>query len=73
MKTHLDYSITLPHHEDSEATMEVSISGYTCDGPKMSVKVDGQRITLTSDEVIELAGVFSKYLRAQRLLEGVAP
>jgi hypothetical protein len=71
MKTHLDYSITLPHHDDTEATMNVSITNYQ-DGAVMSVEVEKKRITLNRAEVDQLRQIFIRYEKAQDTMEGKA-
>jgi hypothetical protein len=64
MKPQLDYSITLPHHDDAEAKMEVSITNYQ-DDPVMTVEVDKKRISLTRAEIELLHQIFILYDRAQ--------
>ena len=71
MKTHLDYSTKLPHHEDTEATMDVSITNYQ-DGPVMSVEVEKKRVTLNRAEIDQLRQIFIRYEKAQAVLEGRA-
>lgn len=70
MKTDLDYCVKLPHHSDTEATMDISISNYS-DGPQIFVKVDRTGITLNRADLHQLVNVLNRYDEALRIMEGV--
>lgn len=73
MKTHLDFTVDIPHHsEDTEAVLNVSITNYSS-GPLMTVATDGQRISLNRTELENLLAILDRYDDAQKIMEGKAP
>jgi hypothetical protein len=70
MKTNLDYSTTIPHHEDSEAVLKVSITNYE-DGARMYVTgEEKQCIVFTREELSTLLEIMLRYHDAKQVLEG---
>ncbi len=69
MKDALDFSTEIPHHEDIEAKMDVSITNYQ-DHNVMDIKVNDKRVSLTKKELETLLAIFNKYDEAQKIMKG---
>lgn len=77
MKTNLDYTTEIPHHDDESAVLKVSISNYG-DGPIMSVAGEPHlssisRISLNRTELESLLTILDRYEGAQKVMEGMVP
>lgn len=65
----LDFTCTIPHHEDSEARLKVSITNYRSEGDVMSVEdSNSKRISLTREEIASLAAIFDRYKKAKEIV-----
>ena len=65
----LDFSCTIPHHEDSEARLKVGITNYGSDGDVMSIEDgNGKRLRLTNSELNELRSIFDRYIKAKEIV-----
>lgn len=70
MKDSLVYTTEIPHHDDEDAVLKVSITNYA-DGPIMFLlSEDNQRISLNRAEINQLSEIMSKYENAKTILEG---
>lgn len=73
MKNNLDYSTTIPHHDDPEAAMDVSITAYE-DGPIVFIKLNNnEHINLNRTEIETLLALLDLYDNAQKIMEGLTP
>ncbi len=72
MKTHIDFTTEIPHHEDESAVLKVSISNYA-DGPIMNVSDTCSPLAcvrLNRKELESLLHLMNRYDDAQRTMEG---
>ncbi len=73
MKDNLDFSTEMPHHEDESAVLNISITNYE-DGARMTIKNDdGQRVTITREELSTLLEIMLRYHDAIQIMKGEKP
>lgn len=77
MKTNLDYSTKIPHHDDESAILNISITNYQ-DGARMTISREYvaqtlTRINLNRKELESLLAILDRYDDAQKIMEGQLP
>lgn len=73
MKTNLDFTREIPHHEDESAVLKISITNYE-DGARMYVTNEEKAcIVFNRQELEALLHIMNLYQQALRVLEGETP